>query len=53
MNIHNDDSSWPPLNCQHEDHSERSVLLLKCFFDNENLNAPDDKRIRKVRQDKS
>ncbi|VUZ45436.1 unnamed protein product [Hymenolepis diminuta] len=47
MNIHTDEAIRPPLTCKSGGGSDRSIELLKKFFNQENLNAPEEKRIKK------
>ncbi|VDK22175.1 unnamed protein product [Taenia asiatica] len=48
MSVNNDDSLRPPLSCEFDMQSDRSINLLKKFFEQENLNAPEEKRIKKT-----
>ncbi|VDM15897.1 unnamed protein product [Hydatigera taeniaeformis] len=48
MNVNRDDSLRSPLSCEFVENSDRSVTLLKKFFEQENSNAPDEKRIKKT-----
>lgn len=47
MNIHTDEAIRPPLTCKSGGSPDRSIELLKKFFNQENLNAPEEKRIKK------
>ncbi|KAM3174688.1 hypothetical protein ACTXT7_010039 [Hymenolepis weldensis] len=47
MNIHTDEAIRPPLTCKSGGSPNRSIELLKKFFNQENLNAPEEKRIKK------
>lgn len=48
MNVNIDDSLRSPLSCEFDGQSDRSVSLLREFFEQENLNAPEEKRIKKT-----
>nr|CDS34108.1 tRNA specific adenosine deaminase 2 [Hymenolepis microstoma] len=53
MNIHTDESIQPPLICKSGGSPERSIGLLKKFFNQENLNAPMEKRIKKDQREQA
>nr|CDS15483.1 tRNA specific adenosine deaminase 2 [Echinococcus granulosus] len=51
MNVSTDDSLRSPLSCKFNGQSDRSINLLKRFFEQENWNAPEEKRCKKTSRD--
>ncbi|VDD81115.1 unnamed protein product [Mesocestoides corti] len=48
LSVATEDSSRAPLICKYDDQSDQSLKLLKSFFNQENMNAPENKRIKKM-----